>query len=129
MGVSNAGKFTKERRERILGALRAGLPIRRAAGFAGISAQTLYNWLERGAKAPEGEYGKFAQAIEQAQAELTQEMLGHITRAAEDDWRASAHVLERRFPDEWGKKERHEVSGPAGEPIKIEVTWPGVPPE
>ena len=35
------------------------------------------------------------------------------------DWRAAAFILERRFPDDYGK--RSEVTGKDGGPVKVEA--------
>ena len=40
-----------------------------------------------------------------------------------DDWRAAMTYLERRFPDRWGRRQRHEVSGPDGGAIAIAGGW------
>ena len=41
-----------------------------------------------------------------------------IQKAAQTNWQASAWYLERSDPTNWGKRERHEVSGPDGKPIE-----------
>ena len=122
-------KFTAEVRSRVLEGIRIGLPIKMAAARAGIAKQTLYNWLAEAEKKPDGAYGKFAAELDLAQADFAAKVLGHWNDAIPDDWRAGVEMLGRRFPDEFGKRERHEVSGPAGEAIKVEVKWPGAAPE
>lgn len=37
------------------------------------------------------------------------------------DWRAAMTILERRFPEDWGKRDRVEVSGPDGGPVQVEA--------
>ena len=37
------------------------------------------------------------------------------------DWRASAEFLARRFPAEWGRVDRHEITGKDGGPVRIEA--------
>lgn len=125
--VATSSKFTAQRRTRILEALRTGHSLTSAAALAGITRQTLYNWLARGEKSPDGQYGRFAQDVAVASAESADAAIKSVTGAFEDDWRAAMEFLSRRFPDEWGKRERHEVSGPKGEPIRIEVKWPNAP--
>ena len=44
-----------------------------------------------------------------------------IHDASETTWQAAAWWLERRFPDRWGRKQRHEISG-GDKPIEIEAT-------
>lgn len=121
-------KFTAERRKAFVDAIREGLPISQAAARARISRQTAYEWMGRGEKTPEGQYGAFLEEVQSAMADAAAEALGHWKKAMPDDWRAAMEFLSRRFPDEYGKRERHEISGPEGEPIKVEVVWPTIAP-
>lgn len=117
-------KFTQARRDAIVAAIQAGHPIPSAAGMAGLAKATVYDWLNKGEKEPGGQYGAFAQAVAEAQSQAADFAIGSITRAMPDDWRAAMEFLSRRFPDEWAKRERHEVTGAKGEPIKVELVWP-----
>ena len=47
-------------------------------------------------------------------------LLNQIRVKAYDDWRAAAFILERRFPDDYGK--RSELTGKGGGPVKTELT-------
>ena len=124
-------KFTAARRKAILEALRKGHTLTHAAALAGVDRDTVYDWLARGAKAADedSEYRKFAEAYLKANAAIADFAIEKIKAAMPDDWRAASTFLERRFPDEYGKRERHEVTGAAGEPIRVEIAWPGAPPE
>ena len=46
-------------------------------------------------------------------------LVSQITLQAPTDWRAAAFLLERRFPDDYGK--RTEVTGKDGVPVKVEA--------
>lgn len=37
------------------------------------------------------------------------------------DWRATAWLLERRFPQQFGRATRHELSGPEGQPVEFQT--------
>lgn len=130
-------KLTPERHERIVGIIRVGLTVERACAMAGIAKPSFYDWLRRGARAreqPEEQRSAedaaclaFLDAIEQAEAQAELRSVVRIGRAAESQWQADAWFLERRFPDRWGRRERHELSGPGGGPIAvaaIELQWP-----
>lgn len=117
-------KLTPELQEEICKAIRAGNYIETAAAFAGISKNTLYDWMKRGArekerlaknprakvKKSEAPFVDFSDAVEKAlaAAEVRDVML--IGKAAETQWQAAAWRLERKFPDRWGRKERLEVA-------------------
>lgn len=88
---------------RILRAARVGMPRRRVALAAGIHHDTLYEWLKT---KPD-----FSAALEKAEASGEETRLHRIEQAAKKgEWQADAWWLERRYPDEWGRRERHDVT-------------------
>jgi len=114
--VAGLKKISKEKINQIVEAVRAGNFIETAAAFAGLSKQTLYNWLKEGMRERDrrenGEepdrtkdmYVKFSIDIEQAMAEAEMRDVEIITKAAEQQWQAAAWRLERKYPDRWGRK-------------------------
>ncbi len=104
-------KLTPERQERIVALIAAGNYGVTACRAAGIAYQTYLNWLERGRQETEGPYVNFLAAITRAEADAEQRLVEQIAAAVPTDWRAGAHLLERRYPDRWGRKERVEHSG------------------
>lgn len=113
-------KLTAERSEKIIGYLRAGAYIETAAAAAGISKQTLYNWLSRAADENEEDpiFAKFAAAVEEAQALAEVRDIALIGKAAETQWQAAAWRLERKFPERYGRRDRVELSGKDGGAIE-----------
>jgi len=104
-------KLTPERFETIVRAIREGNTYRAAAGLAGVTESTLYNWLERGRKARSGKYLEFLEAVKKAEAEAEARHVRIVERAAAKNWTAAAWWLERRRPDDWSLKQRVEHSG------------------
>lgn len=95
------------------------MPLKQAAAIAGMSYDTLNNWQNRGENesAPE-QYRQFCQLLRRSQAVAMQVHLSVINQAAgRGDWRASAWVLERRFPKEFVRPQQFEHSGPGGKPF------------
>lgn len=104
--------------DKIVKAIQAGNYIETAAAYAGISKNTLYEWLRRGqrekdrvAKNPrfkikkaEELFVKFADAVEKALAEAEMRDVVIIGKAAEEQWQAAAWRLERKFPEKWGRQ-------------------------
>jgi hypothetical protein len=96
-------------------AIRAGFPLTLAAVYGGISRSTLYDWLRRGERVAEADemgiaipdedfpFAEFTIAVQKALAEWESEQLQAIAEAGKTDWRASAWLLERRFPQEYGR--------------------------
>lgn len=117
-------KLTAERSEKIIGYLRAGAYIETAAAAAGISKQTLYNWLRRAAAEDEEDpsFAKFAAAVEEAQALAEVRDIALIGKAAETQWQAAAWRLERKSPERWSRKDRVELSGKGGGAIEHTAT-------
>ncbi|WP_448539831.1 terminase small subunit-like protein [Roseiflexus sp.] len=90
-------KFTSERADIILDTLRRGASLAAAAAAAGVNPDTVLNW--RRARRV------FAIAVERAMAEGALRALDAIWTAAESgDWRAAAWLLERRYPEDYGRQ-------------------------
>jgi hypothetical protein len=108
--MSRKTKLTPEAQEKILRHLRIGAYVETAAAAAGISRDTFYDWLKRGAngKAP---YAEFSAAVDQALAESEARDLATILAASKTQWQAAAWRLERRFPDRYGRHDRTKVEG------------------
>lgn len=126
-------KLDKNIERKILDVLKMGNYIETAAAFGGIDPSTFYRWLKRGKlhiqktiqnpqyQIPEYEkrYVRFKRNVDQALAEAEIRELQIIMMAANEDWRAAAWILERRYPDKWGKKNRHEITGQGGGALEI----------
>lgn len=124
--------------DRITRLLRLGTPLNAAAATEGLSPQTLYRWLAQGqSDHPDDEpYRLFREAAMRARAEglswhvanvrgvaqggqLKKKVIRTLrdgtkeeeTEYAMPDWRASAFILERQFPREFGKRQTVELTG------------------
>lgn len=93
-----------------------------AAQSIGVSPRTVRSWLERGrrwleaGKTPKGRTDslcyKFADAFRKAESSLASRHIANITRKAlveDGPWQASAWLLERKWPEHFGR--RLEVRG------------------
>lgn len=88
------GKYTPDRRKRILEALRQGNTRRVAVALAGISYETFCDWMRK--------HPDFSEQCKNAEAEAELASVQIIRKAAIDTWQAAAWWLERRRPEEWG---------------------------
>jgi hypothetical protein len=105
-------KYTPERVEVILGAISEGMTYRLAAAAAGISDDTLTIWKAR--------HSDFSERLMAVEAEAALKAMKRINRAANDDWRAAAWILEHRHPEDYGKLlTRAEVVGDPNNPLVI----------
>lgn len=103
--VGRPSKFTPERRDAIVDAIRNRIPYEYAAEANGICEDTLYEWL-RIAKSDrragiDSEYTKFSEAIKRAEMTRMREH-SDIIAARPERWQADAWILERRWPKHYG---------------------------
>lgn len=97
-------KLTPETQKRICDAIRLGMTRERSAEYAGIGLTTFHDWMSRGNSEDDGIYSDFSAAVKKAESEGIAINLKNIHTAAQDgNWQASAWILERRHPDEYGK--------------------------
>lgn len=108
--VGRPSKLTPALATAILSAIAKGSHFHPACAAAGVSGTTASRWIESGSRDLEAglrsDFAQFVEGLQQACA-LAETSLGtKIYSQAEIDWRAGAFLLERRFPDRWGKKEQ-----------------------
>ena len=88
---------------RIRRAVRNGCSREAAAGLAGISATTLYEW--------QREFPQFSQGLQKADSEFEAVCVASIRKAGQNprNWTANSWLLERKFPQRYGKVDRHVI--------------------
>ena len=118
-------KLTPEVQEAICSALSDGNTRKDSAAVAGTTYKSFGVWMRKGRAEPDGEYGAFRAAVKKAEAEAVTRNVGIIKTAAETTWTAAAWWLERRRPADFGKRERHEHTGPGGAEIVVKVIGRG----
>jgi hypothetical protein len=105
--IGRPPKLTAGMIEQLCDLLIQGQTIAKAAILTGISESTIYRWLVIGKK--EGAEVIYVELVERV-SEATEcsefELLQRMRKAGEkpDHWRATAWMLERRFPEKYGKK-------------------------
>lgn len=143
--------FTPELQRLILTALRAGNYMNTVADAVGIGVATIHEWIARGeGRDPDRpqtpEFAEFAAEVKKALSlgeiaaidrlqkaargnvlrERTTVKRGNETETTEKYyppvWQADAWFLERRYPDRWGRRERHEVVSPGSDRLEVGMT-------
>lgn len=120
--------YSAERVDAILATLRDGSPRVAACTSAGISEDTFARWLKR--------YADFADGVKKAEAEAITRRVARIDKAgeggallsrrvtynhktdvetteetyAQPQWTADAWLLERRYADDFGRRDKIEVN-------------------
>jgi hypothetical protein len=132
-------KLTAPLAEAITLAVQAGIPLATAAARVGIASTTVQEWMRRGsgtdkARRPTGPYAAFAAQVRQKAAQFEAACVARITEASRGgqllsrrttthkngdvtteehytrpEWTASAWILERSYPDRWGRKDRLDL--------------------
>lgn len=112
-------EITPELVETLCSFIRLGLPIRRAAESAGMGESTYYSWMSKGEKGEEP-YVEFVETIRTAEAEAQKLLIQKVQdEGGPQNWQ---WILERRWPEEWGRKDKLETEH-KGE-VKFDIKWP-----
>jgi len=104
-------KLCPELQAKIVAAVKAGNYIETAAAYAGISKNTLYTWLRKGANADsrQSPYRRFHDALGEALAVAEVLDVATIRAASKKQWQAAAWRLERKYPERWGRKQVMQI--------------------
>lgn len=86
------------KRKAVLEALAAGNTRRAAARLAGIDSSTLYAWMKADPA--------LSSAVESAEAGAEREAVAAVKAAFGESWQAAAWFLERRYPAEYGRRDK-----------------------
>ncbi len=101
--MARPSKYTPEIEAAILRALEVGNTRTDASLGVGIDRNTFTNWCQR--------YPAFLSAVEKAEALARQRFVGQIALAAKNgSWQAAAWNLERRDHENWGRRDRVDMS-------------------
>lgn len=85
---------------------RNGMNNKDMAAMLGIGETTFYRWL---ADDSDPQHRKFRESLERAEAAFFAALRSKVMAHTDDSWQAAAWMLERLRPDEYGRRERHEV--------------------
>ena len=112
--VGAKGKYTPKLVNKILEYIQVGMTNVAACHLCNINEDTYYEWMKV--------HAEFSEAIKEAEEKAEVVDLDFIRQARPRSWQAAAWRLERRFPERYALKNRHEVSGPGGRPLPITTT-------
>lgn len=107
--MARPNKCTPEVLTKFLEALRLGCYRDDAARYAGIHPSTASRWIKDGEDPMAEEcYREFHKRVLAEEARVAMRASGIILKAADHDWKAAAWWLERKRPDQWGRKDRRQ---------------------
>jgi transposase len=107
--MARPSKLTPDLAEKIANYISTGNYASVVCGLVGITETTYYSWLEKGRKAKSGKYLEFLESIKKAEAAREAKWIKDID--GDPSWQSKAWLLERRYPERWGKKETHVFEG------------------
>lgn len=113
-------KLTRELIEQAAKLIEEGNYQSHVAQALGIHEDTWYRWMREGAQTKNGLKRRFYEAVKKAEARAIARNVALIQKAAQEgNWQAAAWWLERKFPDEWGKKDKLGLEGNGAIEIKV----------
>ena len=93
-------KYSQDRAGIIITYLLKGTTIKGACKAANIHKDTYYIWKK--------EIPEFREMIEAAEGDIEASLVESIL--SDDDWRAKAWILERRFRESWSQKQEVDIT-------------------
>src|SRR5262249_7464571 len=121
MTAGRPSALTHEVAKRICDAIAAGNYYKAACTYAGIGYSTFLKWMKWGNKGRRGKFREFRRAVEKAKAECEVAIVAQWRAQTPDNWQAGRDFLARRYPERWGPKDRHEVVGGRGGPVRLQI--------
>lgn len=113
-------KLTKELCDEICRYIEMGNYIDRSCEAVGINPSTFYTWKKKGKRGIEP-YATFLKRVEKVEAKAEMKHLGIIHDVAEGgNWLASAWILERKYPNRFGKREQMALA--TDNDFKLEIS-------
>lgn len=101
--IGRPSKYNSAIARKICQSVASGCSREAAAALAGISPSTLQEW--------RNQLPEFSEGLQKADAQFERSAVREIRKAGRKprNWAANAWMLERRYPQKWGKVDRHLV--------------------
>ena len=138
--MGRPSKLNETTQNAILKAISLGSTYYLAAQSAGVTFKTFDNWMKRGGSEherrakngiregtkqwnDEDSYYHFYTAVKEVEGQAVSTWLAQIEAAARNgSWQAAAWKLERRYPQDYGRKVQ-EIQGKDGGPVFVQVQY------
>jgi hypothetical protein len=89
--------------------LAAGNTIKTCCDVCGIARSTFHDWIQRGENGEE-KFADFSEAVSRARGRAKTKLVKVLVDAAPLDWRSAAWLLERGWPNEYGRTWREPTT-------------------
>ena len=109
--MARKSKLNKELIEKAYELVAAGNYDKDVYPILGVEKTTWYRWLSEGEKAKSGLKREFYDTIKKAEKDAIARNVALIQRAAQEgNWQAAAWWLERKYFEDWGRKDKVDLS-------------------
>lgn len=117
------GKYNEKTVNEICQFLEDGLPQKDAAVLSGISEKTFYRWMEK--------HDSFDSKVEASITRYKEKLIKIVNVHSVKDGKLALEILARRWPDEFGTKQKVELAFNPQEEMKkiderIKERWPEI---
>jgi len=126
--MSAERKYNAEIHKIIVDCLADGNYRKTAAALAGISENTLINWMNAADEGDE-QLRQFAIDVHDAETRAETDLVAVVKAKAIEDWHAAAWILTHRHDHHWGNTTKTELTGKDGGPVQVSGPVIMVPPE
>ena len=96
-----------------------GIPLKYCADAVGINRSTIYDWMEKGAKAKSGKYKKFYLDMQKARAKFIQKNVKEIQD--NKSWMAKQYLLQVTDPEQFVVAEKQHIEAENKQTIEANV--------
>ena len=138
--MANHNKTPQERnkltrkafREAIVEGVAYGMSVRASSIAASVPYRTTARWVAQGREQheadPDATVGKwspqrkFFEAIQQAEQQLQKKLLMRMHVHQSKTMKATAFLLERKFSEEWGRRETVKLQGDINNPVEVALS-------
>lgn len=107
--------LTKEIAEEIISYIEKGSSDKDAYTMASVARSTFYNWIQKGEEDKKLKkktiYVDFLDKVKKAEAKFKAWHIANIQKSSKKQWQASAWLLERKFPEEFARRDYLDVKG------------------
>ena len=105
-------KLTPEMSQQIETALQSHVSIKATCDLVGLSEDCFYRWMREGEAASAGPKRKFYEMVKKARAMSRVVLVNQISK--DPSWQAKAWILERQYPQEFGRRQLIAHAGADG---------------
>jgi transposase len=112
MKAGRKTKLTPELIGQIETSLQSHVSIITTCDLVGISQETFFRWLREGEAATSGSKREFYETVKRARAMSRVMLVSQISK--DPSWQAKAWILERQYPEEFGRRQLIAHAGADG---------------